>query len=193
MVRLNAPFGAGSQLAPCLGRGFRSGSKGRADPSALVFEGKVTADREPIEHVRYLKASPSYSVIDQKALTGRRSTPVKVNRVLCSRRRAACRCCPKRFSRIDRVLGQVGAEAELRDDSTLQDNNAVHGPSYRCSWTSRSLSGRASALPRHELLRGLGRAFQCLFSQPGRVCRSRKLLPGSITDPLHLRNDSARP
>src|ERR1700760_928330 len=70
IVRLNGPFGAGSQFASLPGPGFSFWNQRSSDPSGLVWNGIQLLTAKRFSGFATWKPSESYSVTDQNALTG---------------------------------------------------------------------------------------------------------------------------
>src|SRR5215471_10946930 len=70
MVKLNAPFGAGSQLASLAAPGFSFWKYRSSDPSALYLNGIQLLTANRLSGFPTWKPSGSYSVTDQKAYAG---------------------------------------------------------------------------------------------------------------------------
>ena len=156
-------------------------------PKVVEFERHPTADREPVEHIGHLEA---FGVVERdrpEGVHGRRGAFVEVEGVFA---RAIERLAGvvEKVQRIDRIFGEVGAEADLRDHGALQvvvaiDTHGVgvHGPTIHDP-------GERRYLPLHELLGVSGRAFQRLL-HGGVEFVEVEALAGLDADPLHLRDD----
>src|SRR5215207_8344552 len=70
MVRLKAPLGAGSQFVSLSLPGLSFWKNSSSEPSALVLNGIQLLTAKRLRLLPTWKPSASYSVIDQKALTG---------------------------------------------------------------------------------------------------------------------------
>ena len=116
---------------------------------------------------------------DQKAFDRRRGALFEMERVLVGAVERLAGFVAE-IERVDRILGQVRAEAELRNDGALEvviavdaHRVGVHRPVVRDA-------GKRRNLPLHQLLRRLRAPLRAPSSPPARAFSISKLLPGSM-------------
>jgi hypothetical protein len=117
MVKLNGPFGAGSQLASLSAPGLSFWKYKSSDPSAAYLKGIQLPNRKSIEWICDLKAIGVIQRDRPEGFRGRHVSLAEVERVGFIQRLAGL---VGKVDRINGAFGKICSKAELRDYGALQ-------------------------------------------------------------------------